>query len=386
MAVPSLRFKEFKGDWLTTQLGKQSVFHDSKRVPISEDERRGMQGIYPYYGASGIIDYVNDYIFDGEYVLLGEDGANIVTRSTRLAFLVKGKNWVNNHAHVLEAKGDPYFLAESLERIRYEKYNTGTAQPKLNSEVCRKIKLVFPPTLPEQRKIADFLSTVDEKIRLLTAKKEKLETYKKGVMQKLFPKAGQTNPELRFKRPDGSAFPDWEERRLGEVVNITMGQSPDSKSYNDQAIGLPLIQGNADIKGRNSAPRQFTNEPTKECRVGDLILTVRAPVGYISKSSHHACLGRGVCSISNKPTTVLEFIYQFLLDYERKWVRLEQGSTFTAVSGSDIKSIKLRVPFIEEQRIIASFLGSVDKRIEMSQSEIDQMKDFKKGLLQQMFV
>ena len=102
-------------------------------------------------------------------------------------------------------------------------------------------------------------------------------------------------PTLRFSQFYG----DWKNKTLKELSFITMGQSPDSKSYNQNGDGMLLIQGNADIENRITNPRQWTSEPTKECKIGDLILTVRAPVGAISKSKHNACIGRGVCSISN---------------------------------------------------------------------------------------
>ena len=153
-----------------------------------------------------------DYIFDEELILLGEDGENIVSRNSPLAFRVSGKCWINNHAHVIVPKEgiDIDFLTHNLERINYLIYNTGTAQPKLNQEVCRSIPSYFA-SYPEQQKIASFLSSVDEKIQQLTKKKELLEQYKKGVMQQLF--SGQ----LRFKDENGNPYPDWEEKRLGEI-------------------------------------------------------------------------------------------------------------------------------------------------------------------------
>ena len=102
-------------------------------------------------------------------------------------------------------------------------------------------------------------------------------------------------PELRFKGFEG----EFEYKKLGDVSNVIMGQSPDSKSYNENREGYYLIQGNADIKNRISSPRQWTNMPTKTCEIGDVILTVRAPVGAVAKSLHNACIGRGVCVIRN---------------------------------------------------------------------------------------
>lgn len=207
-------------------------------------------------------------------------------------------------------------------------------------------------------------------------------------MQKLF------SQEIRFKPAlsraegddDGDDFPKWEDKRLGAVAVISMGQSPDSISYNGLSEGIPLIQGNADINNRVTSPRQWTSQPTKKCETGELIMTVRAPVGYIAKSKHHACIGRGVCSIKNTDLTNIEFLFQFLIGYELKWVRIEQGSTFSAVSGSDIKSLKIEVPSLEEQQKIANFLSRIDIKIEAVSQQITQTQNFKKGLLQQMFV
>ncbi|MBL4915481.1 restriction endonuclease subunit S [Shewanella schlegeliana] len=186
---PTLRFKADDGsefpDWEEKKLGDVCEFRDSQRLPLSSEERQQRQGQYRYYGASGVIDYVDDFLFDGEFVLLGEDGANIITRSTPLAFVVKGKFWVNNHAHVLKALGCTYFLAQSLELLNYEKYNSGTAQPKLNAASCKKIELNMPCEA-EQTKIANFLSAIDQKIELVNSELDKAKEWKKGLLQQMF--------------------------------------------------------------------------------------------------------------------------------------------------------------------------------------------------------
>lgn len=238
---------------------------------------------------------------------------------------------------------------------------------------------IYIPSTTEQTKIATFLTAVDEKLTQLKKKKTLLEQYKKGVMQKLF------SQELRFKDDNNQDFPDWQEKTLGKVATITMGQSPDSKTYNTDKIGKLLIQGNADITNRITNPRNWTSEPTKECKAGDLILTVRAPVGMVAKSIYDACIGRGVCSIRNNPYSDIEFLYQFLLDYEPKWGRLEQGSTFTAVNGRDISSIEVLCPSLPEQQKIATFLSAIDEKINHCSAQIEKMEAWKKGLLQQMF-
>jgi len=185
-----LRFKandgrEF-GEWEETILGEVVKFSNGKRIPLSETERQNRKGNYRYYGASGVIDYLDDYIFDGQYILIGEDGANILTRSSRLAFVVEGQFWVNNHAHIFQSKiGSNLFLASYLESLNYEKFNSGTAQPKLNLENLKKVP-VINPSLAEQTKIANFLSAIDQKIEVVAEQIEQAKTWKKGLLQQMF--------------------------------------------------------------------------------------------------------------------------------------------------------------------------------------------------------
>jgi type I restriction enzyme, S subunit len=173
-------------DWEVKKLGEVADFLDGRRRPINERDRAKMRGEYPYYGASGVVDYVNDYIFNEELILLGEDGENILSRNCKLACRVSGKIWVNNHAHVLRPKAntDASFLTEYLESLDYEQYNTGTAQPKLNKRVCSEI-IVFLPSLTEQRAIATVLSDMDAEITALEQKRDKTRALKQGMMQEL---------------------------------------------------------------------------------------------------------------------------------------------------------------------------------------------------------
>jgi type I restriction enzyme, S subunit len=191
----------------------------------------------------------------------------------------------------------------------------------------------------------------------------------------------QKIPKLRF--PDFSN--EWKEKRLGEVSNITMGQSPDSRFYNKTKEGEILIQGNADIINRKVVPRIWTTQATQKSKVNDLIMTVRAPVGYIAKSNFNSCIGRGVCSIKNNKKSNNEFLYQFLLKFEKRWIKYEQGSTFKAVNSKDIKKLKTNLPQKAEQQKIASFLGLVDKWIENLRTQKENLGDYKKGMMQKIF-
>ena len=184
-----VRFKTDDGsdfpEWEKKKLEDVVEFLDGQRKPLEAGQR--VSGKYPYYGASGIIDYVENYIFDEELILLSEDGANILDRNYRVCFLAKGKYWVNNHAHVLRAMDGNVngFICEQLESFDYRKYNSGGAQPKLNQATCRAI-IMNIPCLEEQQKIADCLSSLDDVIEKQKATLAAWEEMKKGLLQQMF--------------------------------------------------------------------------------------------------------------------------------------------------------------------------------------------------------
>lgn len=184
-SVPEIRFAGFTDAWEQRKLGECVTFLDTMRKPLKESERE--KGIYPYYGASGIVDYVSDYIFDEELVLLSEDGANITDRNYPVCFLASGKYWVNNHAHVLKvnAENENNFICNSLERMDFTQYNSGMAMPKLNKDVCYNIPL-FCPVYEEQKQIGDFFRHLDALITLHQRKLETLKKLKKSMLQKMF--------------------------------------------------------------------------------------------------------------------------------------------------------------------------------------------------------
>ena len=284
---------------------------------------------------------------------------------------------------------DPKFAFYQLKSYRYlhylKSYSYGLTSDRLRLYFndFGTIPFICPP-LKEQQKIAQILTTWDTAISkqeaLITAK----EQLKKGLMQKLL------SGEVRFGAATSVAednatevaSPEWEEVRLGDVAEIIMGQSPSSKSYNENEEGMPLIQGNADCKNRKTAPRIYTTEKTKVCKIGDIIMTVRAPVGAISKAYHNACIGRGVCAIRTKDDN--GFLYYYLLKYEEKWEKYSQGSTFTAVNSNDIKSLKIKLPPLKEQQKIAQLLTTADKEIALLKEELTVLKEQKRGLMQRL--
>jgi len=187
-----------------------------------------------------------------------------------------------------------------------------------------------------------------------------------------------------YKKTEIGWIPEeWAVKSLISLATITMGQSPGSQAYNEDFDGLPLIQGNADIKNRISNPRIWTSQITKICNINDILMTVRAPVGAIAKSMHEACIGRGVCAIK-AVNTENSFLYQVLLSHEPNWRKIEQGSTFTAVNGKDIQALPIICPPLPEQQKIASILTTVDDKISSIDQQIQQTEQLKKGLMEKL--
>lgn len=152
-------------NWKTYKLGEVVNILDSRRVPLSSRQRELRHGKYPYYGAQGIIDYIDDYLFDGTYLLVAEDGENLKSKKQNIAQLVSGKYWVNNHAHIMESNGlcDIRYICYLLNVIDISGYITGSAQPKLNQANLLAISFSLPP-LEVQKKIVNILSAIDDKI------------------------------------------------------------------------------------------------------------------------------------------------------------------------------------------------------------------------------
>jgi len=226
-------------------------------------------------------------------------------------------------------------------------------------------RVPLPPTKEEQATITRVLNDADALVNKLEQLLTKKRNIKTGAMQEL----------LKPKE-------DWDEKKLGEVVEINMGQSPDSNNYNSNQIGLPLLQGNADLENRKQLIRFWTSQTTKTCDEGDLILTVRAPVGSIGIAIQKSCIGRGVCSLKPKSVSK-DFIYHLLIFKEKDWKILEQGSTFTSANSNQIYGFEISIPKTKiEQTNIAQILSDMDIEINEMERKLEKYKMMKQGMMQ----
>ena len=373
MLVPKLRFKEFNNQWNTYKLEELVIFLDGQRKPIKDSDRNKFRGVYPYYGASGIIDYVKDYIFDKDTILLSEDGANILTRSTRLAFIASGKYWVNNHAHVLEPKNtNIYFLCELLESLNYEQYNTGTAQPKLNQEICKNIELTVPDIM-EQSKIGNFLSLLDKKIELQKKKIEALKIYKKGLIQKIYQKNYNNKIKMEKILIQKSIRNTNDENYNVYSVSNKDGFILQTEQFKDRIVA------SEDTKNYKVVEKDdFAYNPAR-INVGSIARMKKDTKGIISPM--YICFK---CNEKILPEYLEYFFESSKFTYEMN-KRLE-GSVRMCLSYESMLNIPIELPNKNEQEEISKMLNNLSDKIKLEEEKWIKLKKLKKGLLQKMFI
>jgi type I restriction enzyme S subunit len=246
----------------------------------------------------------------------------------------------------------------------------GSTFKRVNVEQIRNF-CVPMPSAREQRAIAAMLSEVDALLGGLDRLIAKKRDLKQATMQQLL--TGQT----RLPGFHG----EWEVKRLGEIAQIVMGQSPSSSNYNTKGDGLPLIQGNADIANRRTIRRIFTTQITKHGKVGDILLSVRAPVGEVSRADFDVCLGRGVCAI-RFPN---DFLYHYLINMEPRWAKHSKGSTFDSVTSADVSAAETQLPIDPaEQSAIAIILSDMDAELTALEARRDKTRVLKQAMMQEL--
>lgn len=367
-AYPQMRFKGFNDDWKQRKVSELADRYDNLRVPITASER--VAGETPYYGANGIQDYVEGFTHDGEFILVAEDGANDLQNYP--VQYVDGKVWVNNHAHVLQAKEetvDNKFLMNALKHTNIEPYLVGGGRAKLNADVMMKIDFKVPKLL-EQVQLGKFFDNLDHLITLHKRKLAKLKELKKGYLQKLFPKQGEKVPEMRFKGFDDA----WEQRKLIDAVeNIGTGRSTFK-------IGIEYSEKTPyEVLGSTSVISYSSDFDHS----GNFVLTARvgANAGKLYKYSGNVKISDNTVYIQSRN---LSFVFYLLIEYDLK--KLSFGTGQPLIKVSELKKIKLLFPQkIEEQEKIGEFFQQLDNSITTQQRKLNLIKDLKKGYLQKMF-
>ena len=368
--VPEIRFAGFTDPWEQRKLGDVATRHDNLRIPITAKDR--IPGDTPYYGANGIQDYVEGYTHEGEFVLVAEDGATDLDNYP--VQLISGLSWVNNHAHVIKAIPDlaqNRFIMHLIKSMDIASYLVGGTRSKLNAEVLMGIELKLPSN-SEQIYIGTLLSTLDSLITLHQRKYDKLCAVKKSMLDKMFPKPGEIEPEIRF-----AGFTDpWEQRKLGDVANIKTG---DSDLQDAVPNGLYPFFVRSD-KVERSNRYLFDGEAILvpgEGRLGEIFHYINGKFDYHQR----------VYKISNFVDVDAKFaMYSMMYGFKKHALENTAKATVDSIRLPTLTEFKFRVPCRDEQYQINVFFSRLDNLITLHQRELNLLKNTKKSLLDKMFV
>jgi type I restriction enzyme S subunit len=386
--VPKLRFPEFRGakGWKPSVLADACDMQAGKFVSASNISERNQAGMFPCYGGNGLRGYTTTHTHDGTYPLIGRQGA--LCGNVRLA---GGQFHATEHAVVATPKKaiDVVWLRYSLDLLNLNRFATGQAQPGLSVDVLENVVLAIPPLEPEQQKIAECLSSVDELIAAQARKVDALKTHKKGLMQQLFPREGETQPRLRF--PEFQNAGEWEVRTIGEMFSLINGCAFKPEDW--KPTGTPIIR----IQNLNdpSAEFNYSQEPVPErnrVEPGDLLFAWSGTLG----SSFGARIWNGPSGVLNQhifkvlmdeQQITLQFALLVLARVEEEIARRTHGfkASFVHVKKSDLVQVEMLLPSVPEQQHIASCLSSLDAMITAETQKHEALKTHKKGLMQQLF-
>ncbi len=381
-----------KKGWEIKTLDQISSNLDSRRVPITKSVRES--GKYPYYGASGVVDYVADYIFDGDTLLVSEDGANLVARSSPIAFPASGKYWVNNHAHILkfESLTTQRFVELYLEGIPLDSYITGAAQPKLNQKALNSIPIPIPP-LDEQQRIVRLLDEAFEGIAIAKANTEQNLQNARAIfeshLQAVFTQRGA----------------GWVEKRLEEVSNILNGYAFNSSDFLSQKgvkcikitnVGVKEFISNSD----SYLPDNFASEYEKaSVKKGSIVFALTRSiisdglkVAIVPEEYNGALLNQRVAAIiANQNFLNGAFLYSYLST--QSVVNYVKGRVNTLMqpnlSISDLRLMPIPIPTYRDQIRITQQLDALREETQrltrIYEQKLAALVALKKSLLHQAF-
>ncbi|MFL2134322.1 restriction endonuclease subunit S [Desemzia sp. FAM 24101] len=342
--APEIRFKGFTQDWEQRKLGDLGYVAMNKRIFKEETSEKGEIPFFKigtfggkpdaYITREKFEDYRSKYPYPqvGDILISasGSIGRTIEYKGEEAYYQDSNIVWLKHDENL-----DNLFLKHFYSVVQWSGIEGTTIKRLYNKNILQTI--INVPFIEEQTKIGIFFKQLDDTIALHQDKLEKLKQLKKGYLQLMFPKKGENIPRLRFAHFSS----DWEQRKFEDVAQLIMGQSPSSENYTNNPEDHILVQGNADIKNGRVVPRVWTTQITKRAEKGDLILSVRAPVGDIGKTDYDVVLGRGVAAVRGN-----EFLFQLLgkMKHDKYWTKLSTGSTFESINSKDIQEAIIMLP------------------------------------------
>ena len=332
-----------------------TINFDKKRIPLSSAQREKRQGTFRYYGAQGVIDHVDDYIFDGTYLLIAEDGENLKSKKQNIAQVVDGQFWVNNHAHIVQGNEqcDTRFLCYLINSMDLSGYVTGSAQPKLSQANLNAVTLSLP-TLAEQKRIVEYLYMLDQKIDVNRQINDNLEQQAQSYFQELFV---------------DNANPEWTTGTISDLGAVVGGSTPSKAKpeyYTESGIAwitpkdLSINKSKFVSHGENDITELgLKNSSAAIMPEGTVLFSSRAPIGYIAIAAGEVTTNQGFKSVVPKPEIGTPFVYFFLKNTLPVIEGMASGSTFKEVSGSTMKNVPAVIPDAETLAKFSDFCAPI---------------------------
>lgn len=403
--VPKLRFLDFNGDWGKDNFKELVKINQGLQIPISERFLEEVKDSH-FYITNEFLKEGSDkkyFIKNPSSSVLCDENDILMTRTGNTGLVVTNvKGAFHNNFFKIQYpetinKGFLFYFLNIDKTQNLIKSLAGTSTiPDLNHSDFYKIEFTYP-TLQEQTKIANFLSAVDEKLNLLKEKKEALETYKKGIMQKIF------NQEIRFKDDNGNEFSKWEEKTLGDIGDFQTSSVDKLSNENEKEVYLVNYMNVYRHENINMNTRKNLQIVTaKDTQIisnnllkGDILFTPSSETP--DDIGHSVVIFEDLVScvysyhlMRFRPKIKLDILYSHYFCNNAKVLnqlsRLATGSTRFTISVKSFSSINIDLPCLKEQTKIANFLSAIDEKIELVSNQIQDTQAYKKGLLQQMFV
>ena len=372
LKAPKLRFPGFTDDWEQRKVFDIANRYDNLRVPVAANLR--VKGTTPYYGANGIQDYVLGFTHEGEFILVAEDGANDLQNYP--VNYVNGRIWVNNHAHVLQGKesiAHNRFLSYSISKANIESVLVGGGRAKLNAEVMMNLDLMLP-SYDEQEKIGKYFSNLDNLITLHQRKFETLKKLKKGFLQKMFPKNGESV----------------EQRKLGDIYQRNTERNTNLIDYS-KTISVATMS----FKDEGNGASEDSLSSYKVLRIGDIAFE-----GHTNKQFR---FGRFVVNdigigIMSPRFSTLRPIGDLPVNFWKQYIHYEPimrkvlvnatkaGTMMNELVIPEFLNQTILIPQNDEQKKIGDYFSKLDNLITLHQRKLDILKKLKQGMLQQMFI
>ena len=352
---------------------------DSMRIPITASSRE--KGIYPYYGANGIQDYVSSYIFDDDLVLLAEDGGSFGSKTKPIAYRVSGKCWVNNHAHVLKPKEgmDVDFLCYSLMFYNTEGLINGATRQKLTQSAMRKMKI---PKLhiDIQRNIVKEIKSVKSIIEISGKQLEKLSLLVRARFVEMFGEGFKDDGKFKLKPIS----------KIGQVVSGATPKTSRHEYWNGDNVWITPAELSDESFVIYNSERKLSYEGVDSCAVnllpvGTVILSSRAPIGKVAIAGVEMYCNQGFKNIIPRDEISSIYLYE-LLKMETEYLNsLGRGATFKEISKQIVENIRVKVPPIELQNEFATFVEQVNKSKVEVQKALDKAQLLFDSLMQKYF-